>query len=589
MHLRGLLKKKLVPNVSNCFPDIISITMLQNEADIVEYFIRTNTRFIDLMVIMVNPSLDGTSEILDQLISEGYPIIKWNRPINYYSQTKLLSWMAYYIRDMFFASTILFLDADEIILCRSKKEFKEELNAIPKGHVGEIPWQTFIPPKNSIRSILEPKKWKNCLNQEIEQYFKIALPSTTAVSESDCISQGAHFALSSDRSIIPSQRLRKIAIAHLPIRSSRQVKHKIYGGLLCKTITNSNFWNTGETYHWQNIEMLINGKTNLDIQLLSKQYLITNLELKKEEGLGDIKTRIVDLPKENIKYKKLVRNIDSEELLYRRIKSCYVKEIGMGEKITRIIANRISPNEKLTAKKYKGAFDPEVHFQNLKFDWPPFEHVQKLFAPKSVMDIGCGLGAYLAAYMDKGIKSYGVDGADWTDLHFIAKDCYSKVDLAINLPDIQYSFELIICVEVIEHLPEMQGLFLLHYIAKSAKRGIMFSAAQPYQPGNGHITLKPQQYYIDVLRQLGWEVDILATLSVRLLSTLHWFKRNLLIFRPKNTLLPLSECNTERLHYLSVNNRSWPDQSAKTIVSHPGSKYNYSLLNGERINPMPPD
>ena len=54
---------------------IFSISMVKNEMDIIESFVRYNTNVFDGMIIMDNGSTDDTLKILNLLAEEGLPIV----------------------------------------------------------------------------------------------------------------------------------------------------------------------------------------------------------------------------------------------------------------------------------------------------------------------------------------------------------------------------------------------------------------------------------------------------------------------------------------------------------------------------------
>ena len=54
---------------------ITSITMVKNEMDIIESFIRYNINIVDEMIILDNGSTDYTLDILNNLIKEGLNIV----------------------------------------------------------------------------------------------------------------------------------------------------------------------------------------------------------------------------------------------------------------------------------------------------------------------------------------------------------------------------------------------------------------------------------------------------------------------------------------------------------------------------------
>ena len=54
---------------------IVSITMVKNEMDIIESFIRYNINIVDEMIILDNGSTDYTLDIINNLIEEGLNIV----------------------------------------------------------------------------------------------------------------------------------------------------------------------------------------------------------------------------------------------------------------------------------------------------------------------------------------------------------------------------------------------------------------------------------------------------------------------------------------------------------------------------------
>jgi glycosyltransferase involved in cell wall biosynthesis len=50
---------------------LFGAAMLRNEADIVESFVRHNLSLLDGLLVVDHGSSDGTSEILDALVTEG--------------------------------------------------------------------------------------------------------------------------------------------------------------------------------------------------------------------------------------------------------------------------------------------------------------------------------------------------------------------------------------------------------------------------------------------------------------------------------------------------------------------------------------
>lgn len=59
---------------------LIGLSMVKNESDSIEAFIRHNLRFLDTLYLIENGSVDGTREILVELQREGLPIVLFDDP-----------------------------------------------------------------------------------------------------------------------------------------------------------------------------------------------------------------------------------------------------------------------------------------------------------------------------------------------------------------------------------------------------------------------------------------------------------------------------------------------------------------------------
>ena len=97
--------------------------------------------------------------------------------------------------------------------------------------------------------------------------------------------------------------------------------------------------------------------------------------------------------------------------------------------------------------------------------------------------------------------------------------------------DLGRVFDLVVNVEVAEHLGERDSRTMIECIAKHATKLIVFSAAEPGQPGHGHINCRPISYWLEFWEELGWIPDLFDSLAMRCLATMSWFRRNLVVLR----------------------------------------------------------
>jgi SAM-dependent methyltransferase len=122
--------------------------------------------------------------------------------------------------------------------------------------------------------------------------------------------------------------------------------------------------------------------------------------------------------------------------------------------------------------------------------------------PKSVLDVGCGRGAWLSVWKDAGTEVLGVDG-DYVERdslliepgEFLAKDISRPFDLSRQ-------FDMVQCLEVAEHVEEENGVTLVQNLAAHGNV-ILFSAAVPGQGGENHVNEKPLEYWREKFASCG--------------------------------------------------------------------------------------
>ena len=116
---------------------------------------------------------------------------------------------------------------------------------------------------------------------------------------------------------------------------------------------------------------------------------------------------------------------------------------------------------------------------------------------ETVVDVGCGTGSWAATAATLGRVAVGVDWGVPVEL----QDCvYIDRDLVGGyLCD---GYDLAICLEVAEHLPESSAEPLVAGLTAAGL--VLFSAATPGQPGVGHVNCQPHDYWHDLFASHGY-------------------------------------------------------------------------------------
>jgi SAM-dependent methyltransferase len=121
---------------------------------------------------------------------------------------------------------------------------------------------------------------------------------------------------------------------------------------------------------------------------------------------------------------------------------------------------------------------------------------------QSVIDVGCGVGTWLAACEEHGIRDYlGIDGnGASTDLD-ISPEHFRVMDLTQPFT-IGRTFDLAMSLEVAEHLPPSAATHFVKALTGLAP-AVLFSAAIPGQGGTRHINEQWQSYWADLFAVEG--------------------------------------------------------------------------------------
>lgn len=131
--------------------------------------------------------------------------------------------------------------------------------------------------------------------------------------------------------------------------------------------------------------------------------------------------------------------------------------------------------------------------------------IMRLLNPRSVVDIGCGVGTWLSVYRRHGVQSIlGVDG-DYVDRRalLIEETDFLPRNLS-ELLQLDRRYDLAQSLEVAEHLDEEYAeRFVATLVGLSDV--VLFSAAVPFQLGTEHVNEQFIEYWIHLFQKHNYD------------------------------------------------------------------------------------
>ena len=149
------------------------------------------------------------------------------------------------------------------------------------------------------------------------------------------------------------------------------------------------------------------------------------------------------------------------------------------------------------------------------------------YEPKTVLDVGCGKGVWGREFEEYGCEALGIDG-DYVKDPFIN---FVPHDLRDPLPPNLEPVDLVVCLEVAEHLPESRADSFVAELC-SLSDVILFSAAIPTQTGTDHINCQYPSYWaekfdvngfgvVDRIRWRIWDNEMVEP----------WYRQNIMVYQ----------------------------------------------------------
>jgi SAM-dependent methyltransferase len=172
--------------------------------------------------------------------------------------------------------------------------------------------------------------------------------------------------------------------------------------------------------------------------------------------------------------------------------------------------------------------------------------ILEMVHPKSVVDVGCGLGSWLAVFEENRLTDFlGVDG-DFIDRKelLISPEKFWPHDLQKPL-HLHREFDLVVSMEVAEHLPESCADTFVESLTRLGSV-ILFSAAIPHQGGKCHLNEQWPDYWAERFRLRGYQViDAVRKRVWKNERVEFWYSQNTLVYARNDAVSRLPRLQEE--------------------------------------------
>jgi SAM-dependent methyltransferase len=196
---------------------------------------------------------------------------------------------------------------------------------------------------------------------------------------------------------------------------------------------------------------------------------------------------------------------------------------------------------------------------------------------KSVIDVGCGTGTWLLAAQELGVSNlHGIEGPHIPRNKLLVDPAFIEVaDLAEQF-SIKEPFDLCLCLEVAEHLPPDRAESFIADLALCSPI-ILFSAAIPYQGGDGHVNEIWPEYWARLFSKHSYLPWTGLRESIWALRDIPWwYRQNLILYVKESiwekTLTGETPCPLMRLTSIHPESYLWNVRRNTTALK---TKYNY--------------
>lgn len=318
-----------------------ALSIIRNEIDILELFLRHCDALFDEVVLIDHRSFDGSTDLMLSAVAQRPNWRYYKLEPSFYYQEGIVNYFLNQFRNENFDYFFL-LDADEFVWVRNRQELEAQLSGttLAEDEVLGYPWFNAICSNNQKEAFAG--KWSRVKVMKSPSTFqKVIIPGNIVREKGVIVSKGNHLAMYQDGTPLQTKHIGRLF--HLPIRSRGQVIRKAitheFGNLMDLD------YRVGNSYQFRILlQSLI--EHNLDESIMtSSLYLYHDTDtpspewVKAFQSMEMVKSRIGSLGiafSPALKFKLMTRKLLPLELLVADLmvarRSCHSEKLEFEER-----------------------------------------------------------------------------------------------------------------------------------------------------------------------------------------------------------------------------------------------------------------
>ena len=130
------------------------------------------------------------------------------------------------------------------------------------------------------------------------------------------------------------------------------------------------------------------------------------------------------------------------------------------------------------------------------------DYITLVFNPVTVLDVGCAKGFLVGELRKRDVLAWGIDSSVYA-IRNATREAAPYVSIHSATDKLRIRYDVITCIEVLEHIQENEALKALDNICAHADR-VLFSSTSTDVDEPTHINVHSQRYWIEQFVKRGF-------------------------------------------------------------------------------------